>query len=175
MEGSNAPRTRRTARLWPAIATFVLVLAACTQGPATSSLTASEGGEPSLASGPIVGASASESEEPSPSITQSGSLTGTWNGTWAIDGYGNTGDFTMELAPSGDGYSGPIESTNTDCPTGTVDLTLDGSSVTMGWVLSGVPVSFTGTREGNSMSGTWSAVSCSQNIPLTGTWEATKP
>jgi hypothetical protein len=101
-------------------------------------------------------------------------MSGTWDGTWAIDGYGNTGDFTMQLAPSGDGYSGPIESTNTDCPTGTVELTLDGSSVTMGWVLSGVPVSFIGTKSGDSMSGTWSAVSCSQNIPLTGTWEATK-
>jgi hypothetical protein len=117
----------------------------------------------------------SESEEPSaPPPPADGDLTGTWDGTWAIDGYGNTGDFTMELAPSGDGYSGPIESTNTDCPTGTVDLTLDGSSVTMGWVLSGVPVSFIGTKNGDSMSGTWSAVSCSQDIPLTGIWEATK-
>ena len=174
MHGSDAPRTRRTRGRLHDCAALVLVLAACTQAPATPTLTASEAGNPNPTGGPIFGASASESEEPSPSITQSGSLTGTWNGTWAIDGYGNTGDFTMELAPSGDGYSGPIESTNTDCPTGTVDLTLDGSSVTMGWVLSGVPVSFTGTREGNSMSGTWSAVSCSQNIPLTGTWEATK-
>jgi hypothetical protein len=76
---------------------------------------------------------------------------------------------------SGDDFSGPIESTNTDCPMGTVDLTLDGSSVTMGWVLAGVTVSFTGTRNGNSMSGTWSSVACSDaNISLTGTWEATR-
>jgi hypothetical protein len=136
----------------------------------------SDGSGAPLASSSLSFAEPSESEEPSapPQAGADGTLAGTWDGTWAIDGYGNTGDFTMELAPSGDGYSGPIESTNTDCPTGTVDLTLDGSSVTMGWVLSGVPVSFIGTKNGDSMSGTWSAVSCSQNIPLTGIWEATK-
>jgi hypothetical protein len=118
----------------------------------------------------------SESEEPS-APAQPGadaSVTGTWNGTWAIDGYGNTGDFTMELVQSGDDFSGTVESTNTDCPTGTVEGTLDGSSVTFGWVLSGVPVSFTGTKDGASMSGTWSAVSCSNAISITGIWEATK-
>lgn len=119
----------------------------------------------------------SESEEasvPAPPPA-SGDVTGTWNGTWVIDGYGNTGDFTMDLVQSGDDFAGPIESTNTDCPNGTVDGTLDGSNVTMGWVLSGVPVSFTGTRDGTSMSGTWSSVACSDpNVSLTGTWEATK-
>jgi hypothetical protein len=110
---------------------------------------------------------------PSPSQAES-DVTGTWDGTWAIDGYGNTGDFTMELVQSGDDFSGTVESTNTDCPTGTVEGTLDGSSVTFGWVLSGVPVSFTGTKDGASMSGTWSAVSCSNSISITGIWEATK-
>lgn len=110
---------------------------------------------------------------PSPSRKESG-VTGTWDGTWAIDGYGNTGDFTMELVQSGHDFSGTVESTNTDCPTGTVEGTLDGSSVTLGWVLSGVPVSFTGTKDGASMSGTWSAVSCSNAISITGIWEATK-
>jgi hypothetical protein len=110
---------------------------------------------------------------PSPSQAES-DVTGTWDGTWAIDGYGNTGDFTMELIQSGDDFSGTVESTNTDCPTGTVEGTLDGSSVTFGWVLSEVPVSFTGTKDGASMSGTWSAVSCSNSISITGIWEATK-
>ena len=110
---------------------------------------------------------------PSPSQAES-DVTGTWDGTWAIDGYGNTGDFTMELVQSGDDFNGTVESTNTDCPTGTVHGTLDGSNVTFGWVLSGVPVSFTGTKDGASMSGTWSAVSCSNSISITGIWEATK-
>lgn len=110
---------------------------------------------------------------PSPSQAESG-VTGTWDGTWVIDGYGNTGGFTMELVQSGDAFSGSVESTNTDCPTGSVQGTLDGSSVTFGWVLSGVTVSFTGTKDGASMSGTWSAVSCSNAISLTGTWEASR-
>ena len=38
---------------------------------------------------------------PSPSQAES-DVTGTWDGTWVIDGYGNTGDFTMELVQSGD-------------------------------------------------------------------------
>lgn len=160
----------------PRAVALVAGLALALLAGCVSSMSQSDGSGAPLLSASQAYAEPSESEEPSapPQPGADSTLTGTWNGTWAIDGYENTGEFTMELAPSGDGYSGPIESTNTDCPTGTVDLTLDGSSVTMGWVLSGVPVSFTGTREGNSMSGTWSAVSCSQNIPLTGTWEATK-
>jgi hypothetical protein len=148
------------------------VLAGC-----VSSMSQSNGSGAPLTSASQAYAEPSESEEPSapPPPPADGDLTGTWEGTWVIDGYGNTGDFTMELVQSGDAFSGPIESTNTDCPTGTVDGTLDGSSVTMGWVLSGVPVSFTGTRNGDSMSGTWSSVACSDaNINLTGIWEATK-
>lgn len=110
---------------------------------------------------------------PSPSQEESG-VTGTWDGTWVIDGYGNTGDFTMQLVQSGDSFSGSVEITNTDCPTGTVQGMLDGSSVTFGWVLSRATVSFTGTKDGTSMSGTWSSIACSDpNISLTGTWEAT--
>ena len=111
---------------------------------------------------------------PSPSQTES-QLTGTWDGTWVIDGYGNTGDFTMELVQSGDSFSGPVEITNTDCPTGTVEGTLDGSKITFGWVLSRATVHFTGDLNGTSMSGTWSSIACSDpSLSLTGTWEATK-
>jgi hypothetical protein len=120
----------------------------------------------------------SESEEPSapPPPPADAGVGGTWDGTWVIDVYGNTGDFTMELVQSGDAFSGQIDLiNNTDCPSGTVDGALDGSDVTFGWVLSDVTVSFIGTRNGNSMSGTWSSVACSDpNINLTGTWEATK-
>ena len=111
---------------------------------------------------------------PSPSQQQSG-VTGTWDGTWTIDGYENVGGFTMDLVQSGDSFSGPVEITNTDCSNGTVQGTLDGSTVTFGWVTTTQPVQFTGTLSGSSMSGTWAALACSDSsIPLTGTWEATK-
>jgi len=58
-----------------------------------------------------------------------------------------------------------------------VEGTLDGSNVTFGWVLGQSPVSFFGTLDGTSMSGTWETIagSCSEpTIQLTGTWEATK-
>ena len=175
MHGSDAPRTRRTRGRLHDCAALVLVLAACTQAPATPTLTASEAGNPNPTGGPIFGASASESEEASPSTTQSGTLSGTWAGTWVIDGYGNTGDFTMELVQTGGSFSGTIESTNTDCPSGTVDGTVDGTDVTFGWVLTGVPVQFEGVLNGTSMSGTWSSNACSDaELSLTGTWEATK-
>jgi hypothetical protein len=134
-------------------------------------------GDPSFPVPSVSFVEPSESAQPSvpPQPPADAEIGGTWDGTWVIDGYGNTGDFTMELVQSGSAFSGQIESTNTDCPTGTVDGTVEGSDVTFGWVLSGVTVSFTGTREGDSMSGTWSSIACSDaNISLTGTWEATK-
>ena len=110
---------------------------------------------------------------PSPSQAESG-LTGTWDGTWVIDGYGNTGNFTMELVQSGESFSGTVEITNTDCSNGTVNGTVDGTNVTFGWVLTPQPVQF-GSLRGTSMSGTWAALACSNpEISLTGTWEATK-
>jgi hypothetical protein len=111
---------------------------------------------------------------PSPSQAESG-LTGTWDGTWVIDGYGNTGGFTMELVQTGSSFSGPVQITNTDCSNGMVDGTVDGTSVTFGWLLSPQPVQFTGVLDGSSMSGTWSAYACSDaTLFLTGTWEATR-
>ncbi len=111
---------------------------------------------------------------PAPSQAES-SLTGTWQGTWAIDApyEGIVGDFTMELEQADQSLSGTVVSTNTDCPTGTVQGTVAGPNVTFGWVLSRATVSFTGTIDGASMSGTWSSIACSDpNISLTGTWDA---
>jgi hypothetical protein len=163
-----SPTQRRTLVLISALA--LVMVAGC-------DMTQTAGSDGPTPSGTMFGFEPSESEEPSVPAPPPASedVAGTWEGTWVIDGYGNTGDFTMELTPSGDGFTGPIESTNTDCPMGTVNLMLDGSSVTMGWVLAGVTVDFTGTKSGDSMSGTWSAPACSDgNIFLTGTWEATK-
>lgn len=164
-------------RSWVACATLLLVLAACSQAPATGSLTASQGGNPSPTGGGLVEASASESEAPSPSITESGSVTGTWNGSWAIDPPYATviGTFTMDLVESGGTFSGTVEITNTDCSNGSVNGTIDGTAISFGWVLTPQPVQFTGTLNGTSMSGTWAANACSDStISLTGTWEATK-
>jgi hypothetical protein len=170
-------RRRRAVGVWPACATLLLVLAACSPGPDRGSLAASQGGNPSPTGAQPPGASASESEAPSPSITESGTLTGTWNGTWAIDPpYEATiGTFTMDLVQAGNSFSGPVVITNTDCSNGTVDGSVDGTSVTFGWVLTPQPVQFTGVLNGTSMSGTWAAQACSDaTISLTGTWEATK-
>jgi hypothetical protein len=80
----------------------------------------------------------------------------------------------MELVQSGDSFTGPDEITNTDCSNGTVQGTIEGSSVTFGWVINPQPVQFTGTLNRTSMSGTWSAIACSDpSVSLTGTWEAT--
>ena len=102
-------------------------------------------------------------------------LTGTWDGTWVIDGYGNTGDFTMELVQTGGSFSGTVAITNTDCSNGSVDGTVNGTSITFGWLLTPQPVQFSGVLNGTSMSGTWAANACSNaELSLTGTWEATK-
>ena len=173
----HTPRMQRAARLWPACATLVLVLAACSPAPEGGSLTASQGSNPSPTGGPLVGASASESEAPSPSTTEGGTLTGTWDGTWAIDPPYETsvGDFTMDLVQTGGSFSGTVEITNTDCTNGSVNGSVDGSTITFGWLLTPQPVQFTGTLNGTSMSGTWAANACSDSsISLTGTWEATK-
>jgi hypothetical protein len=111
---------------------------------------------------------------PSPSQTEA-PLTGTWAGSWVIDGYGNAGDFTMELVQKGGSFSGTVEITNTDCSNGPVNGTVAGASVTFGWLLAPQPVRFTGQLSGTSMSGTWAAIACSNpDISLTGTWQATR-
>ena len=113
---------------------------------------------------------------PSPSQAEA-SLTGTWDGTWQIDPpYADVaGAFTMELVQKGSSLSGTVEITNTDCSNGTVEGTVNGTNVTFGWVLTPQPVQFTGTVGNDSMSGTWSSLSCSSpSVPLTGTWQAQK-
>lgn len=125
---------------------------------------------------PAVVTGSSSQPEASPSQEESG-VTGTWDGTWQIDPpYADViGEFTMELVQSGDSFNGPVEITNTDCGNGTVDGTVEGSSVTFGWATTLQPIQFTGSLSGSSMSGTWSALACSDSsISLTGTWEATK-
>jgi hypothetical protein len=114
------------------------------------------------------------SASPSPSQTEA-DVTGTWDGSWAVDGYDVAGAFTMELDQTGRSFSGIVEITNTDCTNGTVTGSLDGSTITFGWVLQPQPVQFTGVLEGTSMSGTWAAAACSDpSLHLTGTWQATK-
>ena len=111
---------------------------------------------------------------PSPSPEES-DVTGTWDGGWVMNGYPDTGGFTMEIVQSGDAFSGTVEITNTDCPTGTVEGRIEGSSVTFDWVLARATLSAIGTLDGTSMSGTWSSIACSDpSIFLTGAWEATK-
>ena len=104
-------------------------------------------------------------------------LTGTWTGDWAIDPPYETviGGFTMELEQTDASFAGTVVPTNTDCSSGTVSGTLDGTDIEFGWFLSSETVQFDGVLDGTSMSGTWAAPACSDpNIALTGTWNATK-
>jgi hypothetical protein len=104
-------------------------------------------------------------------------LSGTWTGDWEIDPPYETviGGFTMELVQTDASFTGTVEPTNTDCSSGTVSGTLDGTDITFGWFLSSERVEFSGVLDGTSMSGTWAAPACSDpNIALTGTWEASK-
>jgi hypothetical protein len=80
----------------------------------------------------------------------------------------------MDFIQSGSSISGPITFTGTDCEDGTVEGSVNGSSITFGVVASSQTIQYTGTVTGATMSGTWSAVSCTGNVPITGTWEATK-
>jgi hypothetical protein len=135
-------------------------------------------GGPSLAAPSVSFAEPSESAQPSeaPPPGEAG-LTGTWDGSWDIDPpYSQVvGDFTLELVQSGSSFSGPITLTGTDCEDGTVEGTVNGTSISFGWVASSQTIQFDGTLAGTSMSGTWSANACSDGTtPLTGTWEATK-
>jgi hypothetical protein len=105
-----------------------------------------------------------------------GDVTGTWDGSWQIDPPYETvtGGFVLEIVQSGDSFTGPIELTNTDCPNGTVTGTVQGSNISFGWLESSEGIEFVGTTDGRTMSGTWSSMSCSGNVAITGTWEATK-
>jgi hypothetical protein len=92
-----------------------------------------------------------------------------------IDDYGNVGGFTMDIVQTGNQFSGEVELTNTDCSDGPVSGTIDGRTITMGFLLNPQPVQFAGSVDGGTMSGTWSAQACSDSsISLTGTWKATK-
>jgi hypothetical protein len=111
---------------------------------------------------------------PRPSQEESG-ITGNWVGTWVIDGYGNTGAFTMALTRTGNSFSGSVVITNTDCSNGPVSGTVEGTNITFDWIITPQPVHLSGTVSGGSMAGTWAAIACSNpDIALTGTFEATR-
>ncbi len=145
------------------------ILASCSPSPSPSGPPASDS--------PNVTEAASPSPSQEATAPEGSGVTGTWDGNWAIDPpYAAViGGFTMELVQTGNDFSGPLQVTNTDCTGGSVQGTLNGSSITFGWVFEQQPIQFTGTLSGTSMSGTWSALACSDGTtPLTGTWDATK-
>lgn len=147
------------------------VLAGCGMSNTTSS-------DPPFPSSSLSFADPSESEEPSaPQPPASADVTGIWEGTWQIDPPYETvvGGFTMEIVQSGNSFNGTVTMTNTDCSDASVQGTINGSSLDFGWITSTQPIQFIGTLNGNSMSGTWSSIACSDGTtPITGTWEGTK-
>ena len=110
--------------------------------------------------------------EPSPTA-DTADIVGTWNGTWeSMEPPGADGTFSVTFIRFDEEVAGTIEIDGTACVThGTVSATLEGDRITFGAVLAERDVSFTGTLDGDSMSGTFSAPDCGSD---TGEWEAAK-
>jgi hypothetical protein len=154
----------------------VIVLGGCTTAAATPST-----GAPSA----VATASEVASQQPIPTPTATATtaesaaesgISGTWSGTWTIDPpYSGTGGWSMTVEQTGNKFSGTVNLSHTDCSDGTVDGTVDGSKISIGFVVTPQPIQFEGNVNGTKMSGTWSSKACSDpKISLTGTWKGSK-
>ena len=106
-------------------------------------------------------------------------VTGTWEGTWINSpDFGTpqaTGGFTMTLTQKGTSFTGTVSVTGPTCVRdGTVNGTVTGGNVQFGWITDVArPVQFTGSVGANTMSGTYSAISCPPlAILVYGDWTA---
>jgi hypothetical protein len=116
--------------------------------------------------------------EPSPSPTVAADVvSGTWEGTWVNDltfaGQTITGGFVLTLAQDGTRVTGTARFSGPTCVRQVpVDGTVRGSTVKLP-MPSQWDIEFVGTVEGDSMSGTYSAIACEMpDFIVTGTWQA---
>jgi hypothetical protein len=98
-------------------------------------------------------------------------LTGTWHGTWQETGPDITsGAFTVVWTQKGNAVNGTISVTGTQCiTTGPVSGTVKGNTITFGVVQGLRTITYTGTYNSMTMSGTFDAPKCGEAV---GTWSA---
>jgi hypothetical protein len=104
-------------------------------------------------------------------------ITGTWDGSAEVSGYRVVNDFTLKVVQKGATFSGTTDLTGPNCVhQAGVTGTVSGSDISMRWAAAGLqPVELEGTLSGNSMSGTFTAISCPPgNLNIDGTWSATR-
>ena len=100
-------------------------------------------------------------------------LEGTWSGTWDTDIPQVKGTFSWTIEASPHGFTGTIDIHDTSCvSSGSVGITLEGDTITIGSIEAEQPITFTGTVSGDTMSGTYDASACPP--PNTGSWEAVR-
>lgn len=119
---------------------------------------------------------------PRPSATQppTSAVTGTWDGTWQNDlGYGDlppaTGGVVLLLEQTGAKVTGTARFSGMTCVTEVpIEGTVQGFTLDLP-MPSQWDIRFVGTLEGDSMSGTYSALACwPKGFVVTGTWHATR-
>ena len=128
---------------------------------------------------PPLSASTSPSTAPSaPPSTAGEGVTGTWLGTWQNGPNWGTanGGFTMQITQAGKTFLGTIDVTGPTCIRhGTVSGTVNGSSISFGFVATGVrDIQYDGTVNGDQMSGTWTAEACDVTVQIDGSWAASR-
>lgn len=105
-------------------------------------------------------------------------MTGTWAGTWQnAPKWGSAnGGFTMQITQAGATFTGTIDVTGPTCiRRGTVTGTVSGSSISFGFVGTGVrDVKYDGTVDGDKMAGTWTVEACDVNVQIDGNWSASR-
>jgi hypothetical protein len=157
------PRKRGSSPLLLVAALSVLVVgaAACS----SSSPTTATGGSPN----PTTPAATSPPATSSPAGGSSDSgVSGAWSGTY---GGSFSGTFKLAWRQSGSKLHGIIRLNGSDGAT-TIDGTVNGSNIQFGTVGGSQDITYTGTVNGNSMSGTYKVKTASGSAP--GTWSAHK-
>jgi len=104
-----------------------------------------------------------ESTGPTAATWPSGAavLEGTWNGTWDTDVPQVKGTFSLDDRGLAARVHGTIDIHDTACVSnGSVGITLDGDTITIGSIQAEQPITFTGTVSGDRMSGTYDASAC---------------
>lgn len=115
------------------------------------------------------------SPSPGPSGPPATDVSGTWEGTWQNDIGEASGGFTWTLSQTGDRVTGTSQFSGPTC-VGEVPIegTVRGSTVELP-MPSEWDIRFVGTLDGDSMSGTYSAIACwPEGFIVTGTWQATR-
>ena len=105
-------------------------------------------------------------------------MTGTWAGTWQNEPNWGTanGGSTMKLIQAGTYVRRQTDVTEPTCIRhGTVSGTVNGSSISFGFVATGVrDIKYDGTISGDQMSGTWTAEACEVTVQIDGSWAASR-